>query len=180
MEIKTLELSLEGLKLLISKPNEDTRGFFWECYREPLYKELGITETFLQDNHSFSKRGTLRGMHFQRRPGQAKLISVLEGEIFDVAVDIRPHSPTFGKWQGVTLSPGKQLFIPIGFAHGFCAMSDKVHVTYKVSSIYDPQEETGFSPLDPEVGIQWPNIDGGYLLSPRDEKASTFQEVVLR
>ena len=118
-------------------------------------------------------------MHFQRKPGQAKLISVLQGEIFDVAVDIRPDSPTFGKWAGVVLKPGEQFFVPVGFAHGFCALSQEVHVTYKVSSVYDPVEECGFCPFDPEVGIEWPDVQP-FLLSPRDEKAPSFREVVVQ
>jgi dTDP-4-dehydrorhamnose 3,5-epimerase len=174
--LEILSLPLEGLKFLRAKPFHDERGFFWEAYRLPLYRELGIGCDFVQDNHSFSRRGTLRGMHFQRRPGQAKLVSVLEGEIFDVAVDLRPGSPTFKKWHGVRLVPGEQIFVPVGFAHGFCVVSSEAHVIYKVSSVYDPAEGVGFSPLDQEIGIRWPDV-GALLLSPRDAAAPPFREV---
>lgn len=173
-----LDLELSGLKLLKPRLYADERGFFLESYRASLYTSLGIDCSFVQDNRSFSKKGTLRGMHFQRKPGQAKLVSVIEGKIFDVAVDMRKESPTFGKWAGVYLDGEscQQLFIPIGFAHGFCVLSESAHVTYKVSSPYDPEEEKGFRFDDPEIGIQWP-IDQP-LLSLRDIGAPRFQEVL--
>jgi dTDP-4-dehydrorhamnose 3,5-epimerase len=177
MEI--IDITFEGVKLIKPKVFHDDRGFFWECYREPLYKELGIDCGFVQDNHSYSKKGTIRGMHFQRSPGQAKLISVIEGRIFDVVVDIRPSSPTFGKWTSVYLD-GKshhQLFIPVGFAHGFCVMSDTVHVLYKVSSLYDPKEEKGFAYNDPSIGIDWPIADP--IISERDLRMPSFEEAFL-
>lgn len=176
MEIKTLSLS--GVKLLRPPLFFDERGFFREIFRKPLYIPAGVDCDFVQDNHSFSKKGTLRGMHFQRFPGQAKLVTVVEGTIFDVVVDIRPQSPTFGKWEGVYLeaTQGDQLFIPIGYAHGFCVISDFAHVVYKNSSLYDPSEERGFRYDDPFVGITWPIDDP--LLSDRDRYHPSLQEAI--
>lgn len=176
MEVKNLSLS--GAKLLRPKLFFDDRGFFRETFRKPLYEKIGIDCDFLQDNHSFSKQGTVRGMHFQRFPGQAKLVTVMQGEIFDVIVDIRPASPTFGKWEGVLLnaSEGDQLFIPPGFAHGFCVMSETAHIIYKVSSVYDPNEERGFRYDDPFVGIKWP-IESP-VLSERDSRSPILKEAL--
>lgn len=176
MEVQ--ELSLAGVKKIRPKIFFDDRGFFRETFRKPLYLEAGIVADFAQDNHSFSKKGTIRGMHFQRLPGQAKLVSVMEGKIFDVVVDIRPESPTFGKWEGVYLdaSQGDQLFVPVGFGHGFCVVSDHAHVCYKVSTIYDPLEERSFRYDDPEVGIVWP-IDEP-LLSERDRASPYLREAM--
>jgi len=175
--MRVVDLSLSGVKLIYSDRHSDERGSFGECYRKPLYEEKGIQSTFIQDNLSISKKGTIRGMHFQRSPGQAKLVMVLSGEIFDVVVDIRPDSPTFGKWEGVTLNAKEntQIYIPIGFAHGFCALSEEAHVFYKVSSLYNPEEEKGFRYDDPAVGIQWPLKDR--VLSERDLKAPFLHEV---
>jgi dTDP-4-dehydrorhamnose 3,5-epimerase len=171
-------LSLEGVKLLRPKMFRDDRGFFRETYRRPLYQKSGIDCEFVQDNHSYSRKGTIRGMHFQRRPGQAKLVSVAAGRIYDVVVDIRRNSPTFGQWEGVYLDgeKGEQLFIPIGFAHGFCVVSEEAHVIYKISSVYDADEEIGFRFDDPDVNICWP-VDTP-VLSERDMKSSPFCEVV--
>lgn len=176
MEVKNLSLS--GAKLLRPKLFFDDRGFFRETFRKPLYEKIGIDCDFLQDNHSFSKQGTVRGMHFQRFPGKAKLVTVMQGEIFDVIVDIRPASPTFGKWEGVLLnaSEGDQLFIPPGFAHGFCVMSETAHIIYKVSSVYDPNEERGFRYDDPFVGIKWP-IESP-VLSERDSRSPILKEAL--
>ena len=175
MEI--IELSLSGLKLIKPRVHFDERGFFVESYRKEEYARAGIDVAFVQDNHSFSKKGTIRGMHFQRSPGQAKLVTVIHGEIFDVAVDIRPDSPTFGKWEGVYLKDAscEQLFIPVGFAHGFCVLSESAHVLYKVSNVYNPEEEKGFRFNDPEVAIQWP--ENPPVLSLRDEKSPFFADL---
>ena len=174
-----IELSLSGLKLVRPKVFADTRGFFRETYRRPGYERAGINCTFVQDNHSYSKKGTIRGMHFQRNPGQDKLISVIAGTIFDVAVDIRPESPTFGKWEGVFLDgiKGEQLFIPKGFAHGFCVISDEAHLLYKVSSIYDPEEEMTFAFNDADVRIDWPISEP--IVSDRDRSAPTLKKLLL-
>ena len=170
------ELSLEGVRKIRPKIFLDDRGFFRETFRRPLYAAAGIDVDFCQDNHSFSKQGTVRGMHFQRLPGQAKLVSVMQGKIFDVVVDIRPLSPTFGKWEGVYLDEAEQLFIPVGFAHGFCVMSETAHVCYKVSTVYDPLEERSFRFDDPFVGIVWP-VEAP-LLSERDRVAPLLKEAL--
>ncbi|NGX39831.1 MAG: dTDP-4-dehydrorhamnose 3,5-epimerase [Chlamydiae bacterium] len=157
--------------------HEDERGFFAETYREELYGREGILPTFVQDNHSFSKKGTLRGMHFQSSPGQAKLVTVIVGTIYDVFVDLRPESPTFLQWEGVMLDAGshEQLYIPIGFAHGFAAMTD-AHVHYKVSAPFDPETERTFSYADAQVGIEWP-VDNP-ILSEKDRLAPSIREVL--
>jgi dTDP-4-dehydrorhamnose 3,5-epimerase len=172
MEVRPLSLS--GLKLITPAVHRDSRGFFLETYSESRYLESGIDHPFVQDNHSRSTRGTIRGMHFQTSPGQAKLLRVGVGRIFDVAVDIRPDSPTFGKWEGVYLDAAEhcQLFVPVGFAHGFCVVSEVAEVMYKVSSLYDAKTETGFRFDDPEVGIAWPVAEP--IVSPRDLQAQSF------
>lgn len=175
--MEVVDLSLSGLKLVRPKVFSDTRGFFRETYRKPLYENAGIDCIFVQDNHSYSKKGTIRGMHFQRNPGQDKLISVVAGIVFDVAVDIRPASPTFGKWEAVVLdgTKGEQLFIPRGFAHGFCVLSDEAHLLYKVSSLYDPKEEMGFAFNDQDVNIDWPVSEP--IVSERDSCCPAFKEI---
>jgi len=162
--------------LIEPKVFRDPRGFFLESYRRDLLAKGGITTDFIQDNHSMSQANTIRGMHFQSTPGQAKLIRCARGKIWDVAVDIRPDSKTFGKWQGIELDAENhhQLFIPVGFAHGFCALSDQVEVLYKISTPYDPETETGFAYNDPEVGIAWPVAEA--LVSDRDKNAQSFAD----
>jgi dTDP-4-dehydrorhamnose 3,5-epimerase len=179
MLMNVKDLSLPGVKWICPPIFCDDRGFFRETFRQPLYYRAGITCDFVQDNHSFSKQGTIRGMHFQRFPGQAKLVTVMEGKIFDVFVDIRPNSPTFGKWDGVYLdaSSGEQIFIPVGYAHGFCVVSEHAHVCYKVSNVYDPREECNFRFDDPFVGICWP-IEKP-VLSERDRKSPFLKEAIL-
>lgn len=172
-------LRLEGLILIKPKVFQDHRGFFLETFQQSVYEKLGIQCSFVQDNHSFSKKGCIRGMHFQSFPGQAKLIRVAVGKIFDVAVDIRPHSPTYGQWEGVVLDDQShhQLFIPIGFAHGFCVLSPEAHVLYKVSHPYEPNFEKGFRWDDPSVNIQWPVENP--IISERDQQAPFFHELNL-
>jgi len=174
--MEVVELSLSGVKLIRLRSFQDERGFFRECYRENVYSAHGVAGSFVQDNHSFSIKGTIRGMHFQAQPGQAKLVSVVAGRIFDVVVDIRPESPTFGKWLGVDLysQNGEQLYIPVGFAHGFCVLSESAHVIYKVSNYYDPLQERTFRFDDAEVGIKWP-VESP-VLSLRDSQSPTFRE----
>ena len=176
--MKITDLSLEGPKLLYPDIFRDERGFFRELYRSSLYQQAGITCAFVQDNHSFSKKHTVRGMHFQQNPGQAKLVSVMEGVIFDVIVDIRLESPTLGQWEGVYLSGdrGEQLWIPIGFAHGFCVVSDTAHVVYKVSSVYNAAEEKTFCFNDPDLQIQWPVVEP--ILSDKDRNGLPFKAVL--
>lgn len=159
---------LPGVIVVEPRVFRDDRGFFLETYRADRYREGGIDATFVQDNHSRSARGTLRGLHAQWEHPQGKLLRVIEGEIFDVAVDIRRGSPTFGKWVGVTLSAEnfRQIYVPVGFAHGFCVTSDVAQVEYKCTDIYDPEHEIRVLWSDPEIGIEWPIADP--LLSPKD------------
>jgi dTDP-4-dehydrorhamnose 3,5-epimerase len=166
----------DGLKLLRPKVFRDDRGFFFESYSQPKYRDAGITCEFVQDNHSSSCRDTLRGLHFSA--GQAKLMRVASGKIFDVAVDIRKGSPTFGQWQGVYLDSEEhaQFFIPAGFAHGFCVMTETADVVYKISSVYDPAQEKGFAWNDPEVGVAWPVMVP--ILSERDKKAPALAAIL--
>ncbi|MBS0624464.1 MAG: dTDP-4-dehydrorhamnose 3,5-epimerase [Verrucomicrobia bacterium] len=168
-------LKLDGLKLIEPRIFGDERGFFLETYRQPLYVDAGIDVAFVQDNMSFSKKGTIRGLHFQT--GQAKLVSVLNGKIWDVAVDIRPDSPTFGQWEAVELDDQKrrQFFVPAGFAHGFCILSETALIQYKVNTIYDPKAEGSIRWNDPFLNIPWPFQEP--ILSQRDQQSPFFQEV---
>jgi dTDP-4-dehydrorhamnose 3,5-epimerase len=174
---EVIDLPLAGLKLIKPKVFRDDRGFFVETYQAARYVDM---PTFVQDNHSRSTRGTVRGLHFQSTPGQAKLLRAATGRIFDVAVDIRPDSPTFGKWHGVYLDgeAHEQLYVPIGFAHGFAVVSDVADVCYKCSAPYDPKTEKGFRWNDPDVGVQWPVDDP--VLSRRDAEAPLLSELKLR
>jgi dTDP-4-dehydrorhamnose 3,5-epimerase len=158
-------------EVLVIEPTvySDPRGFFVESYHAPRYREAGIDVTFVQDNQSRSVRGTLRGLHWQVAPHpQAKLVRVVDGEVLDVAVDVRDGSPTFGRWAAVTLSAEnfRQLFVPIGFAHGFLVLSERADIEYKCSDIYDPASERGLMWNDPALGIDWPIADP--ILSARD------------
>ena len=175
--MKVEDFSLEGVKLITLDRFEDERGFFVETYRKSLFHKIGIEEEFVQDNHSYSKQHVLRGMHYQRGDKQSKLVRCLSGRIFDVAVDIRKNSKTYGQWVGVILSDKKpQLFyIPKGFAHGFCVLSAQAHVVYKVSSYYDAALEKSFRYNDPFIQVQWPIKDP--LLSEKDRKAPFLQEL---
>jgi dTDP-4-dehydrorhamnose 3,5-epimerase len=156
----------------------DARGFFQETYRRAAFSDLGVRDEFVQDNHSRSGRGVLRGMHFQ--PGQAKLIRCARGAVFDAIVDIRPGSPAFGRWEGFRLDDERhlELYVPDGFAHGFCVLSDVADVIYKVSSYYDPAVESGFRVDDPEVGIAWP-ADLDLKVSERDRAAPPLRDLNL-
>jgi dTDP-4-dehydrorhamnose 3,5-epimerase len=175
--MEAVNLRLQGLILIKPKVFQDHRGFFLETFQQSVYDKLGIQCSFVQDNHSFSKKGCIRGMHFQSFPGQAKLIRVAVGKIYDVAVDIRPHSPTYGQWEAVIVDDQShhQLFIPIGFAHGFCVLSPEAHVLYKVSSPYDPKFEKGFRWDDPTVNIEWP-VEYP-IISERDQQAPFLYEL---
>lgn len=168
---------IEGPLVLEPRVFGDSRGILLESYRRSVYREVGILCDFDQDNHSTSKKDTIRGMHFQRGPGQAKLIRVAAGRIYDVAVDIRPSSPSFGRWCGVELDAEshKQFFLPPGFAHGFCVLSDTADVLYKLSTEYDPSVETGFHLADAEVGIEWPVELQSAVTSTRDQEALGFR-----
>ncbi|MDR2539029.1 MAG: dTDP-4-dehydrorhamnose 3,5-epimerase [Chlamydiales bacterium] len=175
MKIETL--TLPGISLIKPQRFFDQRGFLSETFHKQRYVEKGIRCEFVQDNHSFSQYGTLRGMHFQRLPGQEKLIWVIQGVIFDVVVDICSTRSTFGKWLGVYLDAekGEQLFIPTGYAHGFCVISETAHVCYKVSSFFDPLEEKGFRYDDPDVGIEWPL--SSVILSEKDRNQPFLRQI---
>jgi dTDP-4-dehydrorhamnose 3,5-epimerase len=173
--MRRLETRLEGPILLEPEVHGDARGFFLETGRTRTLAELGIHDDFVQDNHSRSARGVLRGMHFQ--PGMAKLVRCARGRIFDVLVDIRPGSPSFGRWEAFELDDEshRQLYCPDGFAHGFCVLSDVADVIYRCSAYYDPAVEGGFRFDDPEVGIDWPAID--LVTSERDTSAPLLSEL---
>jgi dTDP-4-dehydrorhamnose 3,5-epimerase len=172
--VKVTDLELSGLKLIQPTVFADERGFFLETYSEPRYRAAGIEVRFQQDNHSRSAKGTLRGLHYQSQPGQAKLVRAAVGRIWDVAVDIRPESPSFGRWYGVELNDQErqQLFVPVGFAHGFCVLSEFAEVQYKVSAPYDAATECGINYADPDLNITWPVSSP--LLSARDKQAESF------
>jgi dTDP-4-dehydrorhamnose 3,5-epimerase len=174
--VRRLETKLEGPVLVESKVHGDERGFFLETYRRNVLAELGVEDEFVQDNHSRSRRGIVRGMHFQ--PGMAKLVRVARGAIFDVAVDVRPSSPAFGRWEAAELSDqhGQTLYVPDGFAHGFCVLSDEADVIYGCSTYYDPDTEGGFAYDDPDVGIAWPR-DVDLIASDRDRNAPRLAEI---
>ena len=178
MKIERLATTLDGLLLLQPVVHGDARGFFVETFMRDEYRDAGIDVEFVQDNHSRSGAGTLRGLHFQRRPGQAKLVRCARGAIWDVVVDIRPGSPTLGQFEAFELDDvtHRQLFVPVGFAHGFCVMSEVADVTYKVSSPYDPTEEFGIAWDDPQIAIPWPT--DAPLLSERDRNNPTLGTVV--
>ena len=165
--IKTV---LEDVVIIEPEVFRDNRGFFMETYSRDRYKEAGVVCDFVQDNLSYSVKGTLRGLHFQIKRPQAKLVQVITGEIFDVAVDIRPGSSTFGKWAGVYLSEKnkRQLFIPEGFAHGFCVISETAHFLYKCSNFYFQHDEGGIIWSDPDIGIDWPVKDP--IVSEKDKQ----------
>lgn len=159
--MKLIKTGIEGLAIIEPQVFEDPRGFFMETYHQNRYQENGIPVRFVQDNLSFSVARTLRGLHYQAQKPQAKLVQVLTGEVFDVAVDVRPGSPTFGQWEGVVLSEEnrRQFYVPEGFAHGFCVLSETAHFMYKCSALYAPEDEVGILWSDPEIGIDWPVAD---------------------
>jgi dTDP-4-dehydrorhamnose 3,5-epimerase len=168
---------LDGLVLLTPTKHGDERGFFMETYRADAWAAQGVPTEFVQDNHSRSRAGTVRGMHYQTSPGQGKLVRVARGRVFDVAVDLRRESPTFGEWEGFELDDERahQLWIPVGFAHGFCVLSAVAEFVYKCTSYYDPATEAGIRFDDPEVGIEWPDIE--LLYSERDRTAPRLAEI---
>lgn len=175
--MQRLETRLDGPILLAPAVHGDERGFFVESYRRSAYAELGVEDEFVQDNHSRSRNGIVRGMHFQVGRGQAKLVRCARGTILDVVVDLRRGSPTFGEWEAVELDDIelRQLYVPIGFAHGFCVTSDVADVVYKCDSYYDPDAERGINYDDPAIGIEWPAIE--LVPSERDARAPLLAEV---
>jgi dTDP-4-dehydrorhamnose 3,5-epimerase len=169
---------LPGVILVEPDVHRDERGFFLETFHAAKYAEGGIPGPFVQDNHSRSVRGTLRGLHAQRRRPQGKLVRAVDGEMFDVAVDIRPDSPAFGRWVGVRLSGQNfhQLYIPPGFAHGFCVLSDHVHVEYKCTDFYRADDEIGIAWNDPAIGISWPLKDP--IVSAKDRALPNLRDLI--
>jgi dTDP-4-dehydrorhamnose 3,5-epimerase len=170
--MERLPTRLQGPILLAPTAHGDARGFFTESYRVDAWTAAGVDATFVQDNHSRSARGVVRGMHVTLGPGQAKLVRCARGRIWDVVVDVRTSSPTYGEWEGFELDDESlhQLYVPLGFAHGFCVLSEIADVTYKVSSYYDPEHERGFAYDDPDVAIPWP-ADVELQVSERDRTA---------
>lgn len=179
-KISVEDTPIEGLKVITPTVFGDARGYFMETYNYNDFKEAGIDCKFVQDNQSASKKGVLRGLHFQINFPQDKLVRVVRGEVFDVAVDMRKGSPTYGQWYGVRLSEEnkKQFFIPKNFAHGFLVLSDYAEFAYKCTDFYHPNDEGGIIYNDPEVGVEWPIEDGMELtLSEKDTKWPTLKEL---
>ncbi|HEV7804246.1 MAG TPA: dTDP-4-dehydrorhamnose 3,5-epimerase [Solirubrobacteraceae bacterium] len=176
--MRLLDTRIDGLVHLQPDVHGDARGFFVESYRAELWARHGIDDDFVQDNHSRSGRGVLRGMHFAIGAGQAKLVRCARGRILDVAVDLRRGSPTYGEWESFELDDehGRQLYVPVGFAHGFCVLSDVADVTYKCSAYYDAEVERGFRYDDPDVAIAWP-ADMALQVSHRDVAAPLMREI---
>jgi dTDP-4-dehydrorhamnose 3,5-epimerase len=172
--LERIDTSLAGVYEIRPKLLRDARGFFLETYHKAKFADLGIQDAFVQDNHSYSGKGTLRGLHYQLKHAQAKLCRVVEGEALDVAVDIRVGSPQFGKWTSVLLSAQtqNQIYIPAGFAHGFLALTETVQFLYKCSDFYAPGDEHGILWSDPDLGIQW-NVSEA-LVSEKDAKFSAL------
>jgi dTDP-4-dehydrorhamnose 3,5-epimerase len=177
---RRLDTELDGLVLIEPEAHGDARGFLVETFRADALRDLGVqVAEFVQDNQSRSARGILRGLHFQTDPGQAKLVRCARGAIFDVAVDLRRDSETFGRWEGHELSDAnhRQLFVPVGFAHGFLVTSEEADVVYKLDSYYAPASEAGIRWDDPEIGIEWPLGGAEPQLSERDRSAPTLAEI---
>ena len=179
--MRALSVSIDGLVVIEPTVHPDERGFFCETYRHQWHVEAGIPDgqLFVQDNHSRSTRGVLRGLHFHVGHGVAKLVRCARGRILDVAVDLRRGSPTYGQWEGVELDEEsmRELYVPVGFAHGFCVLSDIADVLYKQTAYYDPAVERGIAWDDPEIGIEWPLPVQELIVSARDREAPRLAEV---
>lgn len=176
--MQAITTTFDGVVLIEPAVHGDHRGFFIESYREDAWAEAGVPTVWVQDNHSRSRKGIVRGMHFSIGEGQAKLVRCARGQILDVVVDLRRQSPTYGQWEGFVLDDEtlRQVFIPVGFAHGFCVLSDVADVVYKCSTYYDPAFERGFRFDDPDVGIAWPQ-DLELDVSERDRTAPLLREI---
>jgi dTDP-4-dehydrorhamnose 3,5-epimerase len=176
--MQRLPTRLDGLVLLAPAVHGDERGFFVETWRAEAWAEHGVPTEFVQDNQSRSRRGTLRGIHFQTHPGQGKLVRCARGRVLDVVVDLRRGSPTFGQWESCELSDenAHQLWIPVGFGHGFCVLSEIADFVYKCTSYYDAATEAGIRFDDPDVGVEWPS-DIELLYSERDRTAPRLAEL---
>lgn len=175
---KIEQTKLDGVFIIYQQLFIDKRGYFTETYNKADFSKLGLNVNFVQDNESSSVKGVLRGLHFQKEHTQGKLVRVVEGQVFDVAVDIRPNSKTFGEWVGVTLSAkeGNQLYIPEGFAHGFLVLSDEAKFVYKCTDFYDKSSEGGISWNDPTINIEWPKLNTEYIISDKDSIHPSFKE----
>ena len=174
-----IKTSIDGVLIVEPTAFGDSRGYFMETYQKEDFIKGGITVDFVQDNQSMSTKGVLRGLHFQRQFSQSKLVRCIKGEVFDVAVDLREGSPTFGKWEGVILSEEnkRQFFIPKNFAHGFLVLSDVAEFVYKVDDFYHPNDEGGLMWNDPDIGIKWPLADGMEIkLSDKDKLHPAFKD----
>lgn len=173
-----IKTKIEGVYIIEPKVFGDSRGFFMETYNDDDFKKAGLNYTFVQDNHSKSHKGVLRGLHFQKNHPQAKLVRVIQGEVFDVTVDLRKNSPTYGKWFGEILSSDnkKMLMIPRGFAHGFLVLSEEAEFVYKCDDLYHPEDEDGIMYNDPDINISWPDV-GTIELSEKDKKHPTLKEL---
>ncbi len=178
MAFKFDETKLKGVYVIRPQIFGDSRGYFMETYKKELFAEAGITKEFVQDNESSSTKGVLRGLHFQKEHTQGKLVRVIHGEVFDVAVDVRPGSETYGQWTGVVLNSEKKnmFYIPEGFAHGFLVLSDTAKFVYKCTDIYDPTSEGGIPWNDQDIGIAWPKLDVEYQTSEKDGKHIAFKK----
>ena len=180
-QIKVTKCPIEGLYIIEPTVHGDHRGYFMETYSQRDMLEAGLDIPFVQDNQSMSVKGVLRGLHFQKQFPQGKLVRVIRGAVFDVALDLRKDSPTFGKWHGVELSAEnkKQFYLPPGFAHGFLVLSDEAEFCYKVTDFWHPNDEGGLLWNDPEIGIEWPldRIEGSPRLSDKDIANPTFAEL---
>jgi dTDP-4-dehydrorhamnose 3,5-epimerase len=176
MSITVSRLSIDGLLRIQPKVFGDARGYFVETYNERDLSRVGITERFVQDNQSKSTRGVLRGLHYQKTRPQGKLVRVIEGEVYDVVVDLRSSSPTFGKWEGVRLSSDlqDQFYVPPGFAHGFIVLSDEAIFAYKCTDFYAPEDEGGIRWDDPRIGVVWPDTGVAPRLSAKDLELPVF------
>ncbi|MDO5445396.1 MAG: dTDP-4-dehydrorhamnose 3,5-epimerase [Eubacteriales bacterium] len=179
-QIKVKKAPIEGLFIIEPTKHGDNRGYFMETYNYNDMKEAGLDMVFVQDNQSMSTKGVLRGLHFQKQYSQGKLVRVIKGEVFDVAVDIRKDSPTFGKWFGAILSEEncRQFYISPGFAHGFYVLSDIAEFCYKCTDFYHPGDEGGIIWNDPDIGIEWPGLAGEPLLSEKDKKLPLFKTFI--
>lgn len=177
--MKVTKTKLDGVLIIEPKVFSDARGFFMETYAAQRYREHGMDVDFVQDNHSKSPRGVLRGLHYQIKHAQAKLVRVTQGEVFDVAVDLRKGSPTFGQWEACLLSAENKLqfYVPAGFAHGYCVLSETAEFQYQCSDYYHPEDEGGLIWNDAEVGIDWPITDP--ILSEKDRVLPGLQNIIL-
>jgi len=179
--MKVEKADIPDVLIVEPKVHEDERGFFYESYNKEVFSKHGIPHEFVQDNHVRSSKGVLRGLHYQIVPkAQAKLIRVIKGAIYDVAVDIRKNSPTFGRYVGISLDAKsrKMIYVPEGFAHGYCTLEDGTEALYKVTDVYSPADERGLIWNDAEIAIKWPKLDVDYSISEKDKKWPTLKDLI--